>query len=153
MKYIDSSAFVKYYSDESVEKGADKVKVMIENAKKGKEILISSVLLVGEVASVFDKWVRLKILTKEQAAEIVSTFVNDIKELTEKNAIVLEDINSITMTSAVDYVINYHLAVNDALHLYTALINRDKVEEFVSSDRNLNAAAKKEGLKIFNPED
>lgn len=33
MKYVDSSAFVKYYSDESVEKGADKVKEIVDSAK------------------------------------------------------------------------------------------------------------------------
>ena len=39
MKYIDSSAFVKYYSEESSEKGSDKVKEIIDRAKEGKETL------------------------------------------------------------------------------------------------------------------
>lgn len=51
MKYIDSSAFVKYYSENSVEKGADKVRELIDSAKIGKEIFVSSVLLIGEVIS------------------------------------------------------------------------------------------------------
>ena len=153
MKYIDSSAFIKYYSDESAEKGADKMKVIIDRAKDGKEVLISSVLLIGEVISAFDKWVRLKILTKEQMSEVISEFVNDIKDLTEVNSIILEDVNSINIIFAVDYIINYHMTVNDAIHLYTALINGNRIDEFVSSDNNLNAVAEKEGLKIFNPEE
>lgn len=153
MKYVDSSAFVKFYLDESREKGADKVKTIIDRAKNGKETLISSILLIGEVTSALDKWVRLRILEREQFVESLRDFINDIKELTDRNAIVLEDISAITMTVAVDYIVKYHLTVNDAVHLYTALIKIDEIEEFVSSDRNLNAAAKKEGLRILNPEE
>ncbi|MBI3412685.1 MAG: type II toxin-antitoxin system VapC family toxin [Candidatus Aenigmarchaeota archaeon] len=152
MRYIDSSAFVKYYSEESAEKGANIVKEIIDNAKEGRETLISSILLVGEVISAFDKWARTGILSKENCTKTIAVFVNDIKELTEKNTIVLEDVRSIGMISAVDYIVNYHLTVNDAIHLYTALINKDKIECFVSSDNNLNTAAKKSGLKVFDPE-
>jgi len=84
---------------------------------------------------------------------IAKQLQNDIKELVDANSIILEDINSIYMVSAIDYIINYHLTVNDSLHLYTALVNKNKIEEFISSDKNLNVAAEKEGLKVFNPEE
>jgi len=150
MKYIDSSAFVKYYS---VEKGSDKVNSIIDKAKEGKEKLISSILLIGEVVSAFDKMFRQKLITKEEFMISVKDFINDINELTEKNAIILEDIDSMDMTFAVDYIVNHHLTVNDALHLYSALVNKKKIEKFVSSDKNLNNAAKKEGLSVFDPEE
>jgi len=153
MKYIDSSAFVKYYSDENVEKGANKVKTIIDKAKNGKETLISSVMLIGEVISAFDKWTRLKLLTKEQTAEIISEFVNDVKGLTDADAIIIEDVNSIIMIPSIDYIVKYHLTVNDSLHLYSALLHKGEVEEFISSDNRLNAAARREGLRIFNPEE
>ena len=150
MKYIDSSAFVKYYS---AEKGSDKVNVIIDKAKDGKEKLLSSILLIGEVISAFDKMFRQKLITKEELMISVKDFINDINELTERNSIILEDIDSMDMKFAVDYIVNHHLTVNDALHLYAALVNKKKIERFVSSDRNLNNAAKKEGLNVFNHEE
>lgn len=41
MKYIDTSAFVKYFGDPEVEKGSGKVTDIIFQAEKGDFILIS----------------------------------------------------------------------------------------------------------------
>ena len=57
MKYIDTSAFVKYFGDPEVERGGEKVGNIISQAKRGDFILISSFLMIGEAISVFDKWV------------------------------------------------------------------------------------------------
>lgn len=151
--YMDSSAFVKYYSEEGIEKGAEKVKDIIDKAKDGKGTLLSSVLLIGEVVSAFDKWLRLKVLTNDQTVAVIREFISDMKILADRKAIVLEDINSITIASAIDFIVNHHLTANDALHLYAALVNKDRIEQFISSDKSLNAAAKKEGLNIFDPEE
>ncbi len=153
MRYIDSSAFVKYYCDEGAEKGAQKVVDLLEDVKSGKEQLISSIILIGEVVSAFDKRLRRKILTKEQFDESTGEFARDIKKLSESGLIVFEEITLINITSAVDFIVKYHLPVNDALHLYTALANSDKISEFLSSDKSLNAAAIAEGLKVLNPEE
>ena len=79
----------------------------------------------------------MKLLTKEQTAEIISEFVNDVKGFTDADAIIIEDVNSIIMISSIDYIVKYHLTVNDSLHLYTALLHKGKVEEFISSDNRL----------------
>lgn len=63
MKYLDTSAFVKYYFEK--EKGFEKISGLIEEAKVGKESLISSIFVVGEAISVFDKWVRLKLISEQ----------------------------------------------------------------------------------------
>ena len=152
MKYIDSSAFVKYYSEESSEKGSDKVKEIIDRAKEGKETLVSSVLLIGEVISAFDKWVRMRLIKKEEFDEIIGVFVSDLRKLADKNSIILEDITSISMIFCVDYIVKHHLTVNDSSHLYSALVHKNSIKEFVCSDMNLINAAKKEGFKIMNPE-
>lgn len=153
MWYIDSSAFVKYYCDESAEKGARKVVDLLEDVKRSKEKLISSIILIGEVVSAFDKRLRRKILTREQFDESTGEFARDIQKLSESGSIVFEEITLINITSAVDFIVKYHLPVNDALHLYAALANSDKISEFVSSDKSLNAAAIAEGLKVLNPEE
>lgn len=153
MKYIDSSAFVKYYCDESAERGAQKVAALVEDVKKGREKLISSIILIGEVVSAFDKRLRRKILTREQFDESTGEFARDTQKLSETDSLVFEEITLINITPAVDLIVKHHLPVNDALHLHTALANSDKISEFVSSDKSLNAAATAEGLKVFNPED
>jgi len=66
MKYIDTSCFVKYYGTEEFEKGIDEITDLIDNAKKGKEILISSIFMIGEAVSTFDRWIRIKAITEEE---------------------------------------------------------------------------------------
>ncbi|MBI2550071.1 type II toxin-antitoxin system VapC family toxin, partial [Candidatus Woesearchaeota archaeon] len=146
-------AFVKCYSDEAAEKGVGKVREIIGEAQKGSNTLVSSVIMVGEVVSALDKWVRKKLLTTERFDEALSEFSKDVKLLVEHNSLLLEDVTSVNITFIVDYVVKHHLPVNDAIHLYTALVNKDKIDAFMSSDKNLNTAAKAEGLTVLNPED
>ncbi len=152
-KYIDTSAFAKYYSEEKTEKGADKIKRMIDDAKTGKEILLTSALLLGESVSVFDKWLRLKRITKEGLDKATGKFILDIKELTENNGLTLESVSTFNLLFSVDYILKHHLTVNDALHLYAALAHKDKIEAFICSDKNLLKAAEKEGFPTLNPEE
>jgi len=54
IRYIDTSAFVKYYGKPEFEKGVEKVEIMINEAREGDCILISSILMTGEAVSAFD---------------------------------------------------------------------------------------------------
>ena len=153
MKYVDTSAFIKYYGKEEFEKGADKIIELIEKVKTGKEILVSSIFMLGESVSVFDRWVRQKIISEEESQKIISRFLTDIKELTEFGGLILEPIDSILFMLSIDFIVKHHIPINDAIHLYTALTLTPKIEEFICSDDILNKAAEKEGLKIFNPEE
>ena len=76
MDYIDSSAFAKYFSNEVTEKGAEKVKDLIENAIRCECAFISS------------------------AKETLSEFAKSIKKLTESNSLILIDAN---ISSATGY--------------------------------------------------
>jgi len=153
MKYVDSSAFVKYYANEDSEKGSNKVKELIDKAKRGNEKLISSVLLIPECVSSFDKWKRQRLLTKEEVNERLAIFVEDLKELVSNNGLVIEGINTFAVVFCIDYIVKHSLAVNDSFHLYSALLNKNEIEQFVCSDKMLLEAAKKEGLEVFNPEE
>ena len=153
MKYLDTSALIKYYSDESDEKGVKDVTDLFESAKKGDDVLLSTFFVVGEAISVFDKRVRQRIITNEEFEISIKKFLADIKDLTTKGALVLEPVTSSAIVLCVELIIRHHLSVNDALHLYTALANKDVVELFVCSDDNLLKAAKAEGLNVFNPEE
>lgn len=153
MKYIDTSAFVKYYSSDDSEKGAEKVKELIDGAKNGEEKLISSILLIGESVSVFDKWVRMKLLTKQDFLKVLSAFLSDIGVLVGIGSLIFEEITSFTAMGSVDFIIKYNLSTNDALHLYSSVLNKTEVECFVCSDNKLLLAAQSEGLTVWNPED
>ncbi len=71
MKYIDTSALVKYYGSEEHEKGFAEIKKLVDEAKAGNEQLISSYFIVGEAVSVFDKWVRYKLISGKESEGII----------------------------------------------------------------------------------
>ena len=152
MRYIDTSAFVKYYGKVGVEKGSDKIIELIENAKKGNAVLISSILFIGETVSVFDKWSRIKALTEEESSKLISDFLNDIIELFEVGTLIIENVSPMNIISSLDLIIRHHIPINDAIHLYTALTHKQNIEKFICSDKSLIKAAEKEGLNVFNPE-
>ena len=153
MKYIDTSAFAKCYSVEESEKGAVKVKLEIEMAKAGQETLFSSILLIGEMVSAFDKWYRKHLITPEEHDELLSFFVEDITELTNNGGLILEPISPLIFISSVKFITKYHISIGDAIHLYTALMYLPRNEEFICSDKNLNTAAREEGFMINDPEE
>lgn len=153
MKYIDSSAFAKCYSIEESEKGAVKVRIEIEKARLGQETLFSSILLLGEVVSAFDKWNRKHLITSEEHREILSLFVEDIIGLTNNGGLILEPISPLIFISSIRFITQYHISVGDAIHLYTALMYLPRHEKFIYSDGNLNTAAEEEGFVIDDPEE
>ncbi len=152
MKYIDTSAFIKGYSTEAAEKGSRNIKDLISQAKRGEETLISSILLIGESVSVFDKWVRLKLLTEEDFLKTLFLFVADIKDLNKTGGLILETINPNFILLSTGFIIKHHIPINDTIHLHTALTWKSGIKEFICSDKMLIEAAEKEGLKTFNPE-
>ena len=79
-------------------------------------------------------------------------FFSDIKQLTDNEALLLEPLNSLTIISCSELILKHHITINDAIHLYTAITNRDIIEKFICSDDMLIRAAEKEGFSIFNPE-
>ena len=149
MKYLDTSAFVKYYYEE--EKGFDKVSKLIEEAKDGKESLISSILVVGEAISVFDKWVRLKLITQEELDGVIKRFLADVKQMADVGSLILEPISTAVVIFCLEIIVKHHISINDAIHLYTALTNKNLIGQFVCSDKMLLEAAKNEGLEVENP--
>lgn len=153
MKYVDTSAFVKYYSTEDFEKGAKKVAAIIDNAYNKREVLVASALLLGEVVSAFDKWYRVGAVNKNQLDSLVKELFYDIKELTERGTLIFDAIDPAFPLFAVELILKHHISVNDAIHLYTALLHSDKITEFVGSDKNLINAARAEGIAVFNPEE
>jgi len=151
MKYLDTSAFVKHYRKE--EEGSDKINKLVDSAKEKNEQLMSSFFVVGETISVFDKWTRYKYISNDECIELIKIFLNEIKQLTDDEILVLEPVSNSTITLCIDLIIKHHLSINDAIHLYTALSNKALIDQFICSDDLLLKAAKSEGFKGFNPEE
>ncbi len=152
MKYVDTSAFVKYYSDEKYEKGTNYVRNLIDSAKNGEELLLTSIITLGETLSVFDKWLRRHLISEEGFDKIISEFFSDINLMIEIGSLLVEHINSLIVMFSLDYIKKYHINLNDSIHLYIAISFSPEIESFVCSDQNLNSAAEKEGLKVVDPE-
>jgi predicted nucleic acid-binding protein len=152
MKYIDTSAFVKYYADESLEKGASEIQIIIEDAKNGKEKLTSSILLVGETVSVFDRWLRLNLINKLERDKLVSQFFDDLNELLDTGGLILDPLSSLSVTNSIDLILAHHVAINDALHLHSLLSRRSSITTFICSDEHLLKAAEAENVITWNPE-
>ena len=150
MKYLDTSAFVKNYRNE--EKGSGLIDKLLKDARNGKEEIMSSFFLVGETVSVFDKWTRYKYISDNECSELIKTLLRDLKDLFDGGALTLEPVSTSTIINALELITKHHLSVNDAIHLYTVLANKNRVNLFVCSDDNLIRAAQAEGLKVLNPE-
>ena len=151
MKYLDTSAFVKHYR--SNEDGSGIINKLLDDARDGKEQLISSFIVIGETVSVFDKWARYKYISSDECAELVKIFLKDVKELNDAGILVLEHISTSTIANCLDLITKHHLSMNDAIHLFTALGNKTLIDQFICSDDLLLKAAKSEGFKAFNPEE
>jgi len=146
MKYIDTSAFVKHYRKEEL--GSDIINKLMDDSKEKNSQLISSFIVVGEIISVFDKWVRYKFITKQECDELVRIFLKEIKQLTDNEVLILESVSNSMITMSVELIIKHHLSLNDALHLYTALGNKNLIQEFVCSDDSLLKAANQKALRF-----
>jgi uncharacterized protein len=151
LKYLDTSAFVKYYR--AKEKGSDAIRRIIEDSEAGKGQLISSFILIGEVISVFDKWARRKFITEEECGELAEIFLKEAKELSDSRALLLEPVSALTIVRCLELITKHHLSLNDAIHLSTALENKASINMFVCSDGNLLEGARKEGFAVLDPEE
>lgn len=150
MKYLDTSAFVKHYREK--EEGSDIINKLVDDAKAGKEQLVPSFIIIGEIISVFDKWTRYKFITADECAELVKIFIREIKELNDAGILMLEHVSTSTITSCLDLITKHHLSLNDSIHLFTALGNKTLIDQFVCCDEVLIKAAQKEGFSVSNPE-
>ena len=150
MKYLDTSAFVKHYR--AKEEGSGIINNLVDDAKAGKEQLVSSFIVIGEIISVFDKWVRYKLISSDECTELIKIFIWEIKELNDAGILILEHVSTSTITNCLDLITKYHLSLNDAIHLYSALSNKILIDQFICSDGMLLKAAKSEGFEVLNPE-
>ncbi len=155
MLYLDSSALIKNYLNEM---GTPKLQARLKHETEAGAALFSSVLTFAEIHAIVARKLREKTISEATAAKVHDEFDDDWLFTfggVEASSAVLGFVRSIVDASP--------LRGADTLHLASALWVRDMSRlgvksgsfsgelTFVSSDRQLLDAAKKQGIATFDP--
>jgi predicted nucleic acid-binding protein len=152
MLYIDSSALVKRYVQES---GSKAVTSRFERG----EAIYTSVLSFAEVHAAIGRKYRDRELSVNEKGKLVDEFQADWL-----SSLSILELTSITMSALPSLCKQYFLKASDAIHLSAAFWLRDAIRlkargfesggnvvEFGVSDLRLGEAALKCGFQVFNP--
>jgi len=140
--YLDTSALVKHYVQES---DSEEVERVIGEARLVGTAAITRV----EMAAALAKAVRMHLLSRDEAAEALSAFE------AEWESLVRLQLHELLLARAASLAWERGLRGYDAVHMASALFWRDIVGEPVvlaTYDRELWEEAVRSGLKVF-PED
>ena len=152
MLYIDSSALVKRYVQESGSKA------VTSRFEKG-EAIYTSVLSFAEVHAAIGRKYRDKELSVDEKGKLVDEFQTDWL-----SSLSILELTTNTMFALPSLCEQYFLKASDAIHLSAAFWLRDAIRlsakgfegggnvvEFGVSDLRLGEAALKCGFQVFNP--
>ena len=141
MIYLDSSALVKRYIEES---GSSRVTALLAES----DVAAVSRLAYAEALSALTRRHKAGDISTRSFEKIKPAFKSDWDRL-----LIIE--LGIEVWGFVDRIIARHaLKAADSIHLSTALMLKQKLKTeliFIASDIELLAAAQKEKLKIINP--
>ncbi len=146
--FLDSSALVKRYIAET---GSDTVSALL--SPQAGNVVFISVISGVEVVAALTRRQRIGDVTQQQAASVISAFVDDWSEVYE---LIMAD--RPTIRRAMDLAQRHALRAYDAVQLASALavhahlVARNVPLIFLSADVALNDAGSGEGLQIQNPQ-
>lgn len=136
--YLDSSALVKRYVKEA---GTEIVDRLFEDAESSKAVICSSLWCIGEAVGVFDRYNRRGVIKLDSTLD---KFFNEIKRLGAKGNFNIIEVTSELVSESVEKVVKHHIYIADALQIATC--KATKCDRFLTSDKALNEAAKKDGI-------
>ena len=139
--FADTSALIKLYIDEAGSAN------MVERARQA--VLALSVLAYAEAHATFARRRRESLLTEEEHAAVVEDFERDWQSA------ILVPLRPLLVGRIPELVRDHPLRGADAVHLASALTLSEAGLElsFAVADARLAEAARKEGLKAFDPEE
>ena len=147
--YVDSSALVKRYADES---GSTWMR-QITDPSIQHTILLAEITLAEVAAALAAKQRAPGGSTQEQRDRVLSRFLQDCAE-----HFVLLPVDRLVIDRAVELTQRHRLRGYDAVQLATALVTNETLQTqnlpspiFVASDRDLLTAATAEGIPVDNP--
>jgi predicted nucleic acid-binding protein len=139
--YLDTSALVKRYVEES---GSEVVDEIYEDAYRGIKKLAFSHWNLAEAAVVFDKYEgRLSL----NAKEITRNMLREVATLSRLHRLLVVNISPPLLRDSIKLVLKHHIYVADALQVATA--KRINSSMIVTGDKRLVSIAQAEGLKIL----
>ena len=138
--YFDTSALIKKYVNEE---GSEEVVALLEKSNK---VIVSPATFI-ECASVLK---RLR-----AAGAITASQTHNILEEIERDAAYFDHIpfDSRLENASVRVVLDHNLRTLDAIQLASALLRKSEIDRFVSCDKKLLDAAKKEKFRVEDPTD
>lgn len=140
--YLDTSAFVKFYHQET---GTDEVEKIFST--EDASIIISEIAVV-ELYSALYRLSRMKEISEDALKTSIASFEEDCKYRFSINSV---DSNAITKATEIikKYGNKKSIRTLDAIQLSISL-NNENIVVFVSADTVLTDIAEKEGLEIIN---
>lgn len=144
--YIDSSAYVKEYHDET---GSDQVQLIFENAKKGFDVILISLWTISETINAIDKHFMRHEFNEEEYN--TGAIFSDLLDMVESNNLKIVDIDTNLVKMSWEYISSEHLSAADSLHLVTAI--RSNADIFYAADKRLIRAAISKNVKAIDVEE
>ena len=140
MIYLDTSALVKRYVEEERTQEVDK---LFDSAYRGSAVLATSVLNIGEAASVLDKKARWGELAGD-VKTAVSLMLREVKTLTRLGSFVVMPLGGKILRGSIAVVLRHRIYVVDALQIATCRYVR--CETLYTADKKLAEAAEAENV-------
>jgi predicted nucleic acid-binding protein len=154
--YLDSSALIKHYQ---LEGGRSRLEARLKEATDTGTSIFSSVLTYAEIHAVLARRNRERNISELEAKKVHDQFDEDwtfTLSPVDATAGVLGFVRDIVKSSPLKGADALHLAsalwLRDTSILRTRQVSNPKPLVFISSDRQLLAAAEKNNLRVFDPE-
>ncbi|WP_337861084.1 type II toxin-antitoxin system VapC family toxin [Ferroplasma sp.] len=137
--YLDTSAIVKRYLNED---SSDKVDEIFKKVYAGENKIIISVIVFGEISTVFDKYEQRGVINNAQF--YYSEFLNEMLKLTKVNSIQVINITAENIIKSGKMCIKKHIPLMDTIHIVSAFnsdifITADKAQYSTAKELNFNA--------------
>lgn len=146
--YIDSSAYVKEYHDET---GSDQVHRIFENSNKGFDVILISLWTISETINAIDKHFMRHELNEEEYRTVLGAIFSDLLDMMENKNLKIIVIETNLVKMSWEYISSEHLSAADSLHLVTAI--RSNADLFYAADKKLIRVAMSKNLKAVDVEE
>ncbi|MCP8317116.1 MAG: type II toxin-antitoxin system VapC family toxin [archaeon] len=145
--YLDSSAFIKNFSEEA---GSSYIGKIFDACEEGKIIVITSQWTIGESLAAIDRKFRRKEIDEREREISMIKVLDSTIQLARIGKLKIVPVREEQVRASWRFIGKHHLSADDALHLLSSIISLTEI--FVAADNLLLKAAKSEGFNTYNIE-
>ncbi len=146
--YLDSSAFLKRFSEE---KGSLVAHKLFNACENGEIELATSQWTIGETIAAIDKKFRRGEITEEVRDVDVKFLLELTDHLLHKKHLMIIPLDERVVSASWKYITSDHLSADDAVQLLSFMMINS--EAFLASDKYLLETIRQEGIDGYNIED